>query len=45
MNDLQSIPTQAEGRQTKIVELLREQNFVDLKTLTERFDDPQKAGA
>ncbi len=38
MSDLQSIPTQAEGRQAKIVELLREQNFVDLKTLTERFE-------
>lgn len=38
MSDVQSIPTQAEGRQAKIVELLREQNFVDLRTLTERFD-------
>jgi DeoR/GlpR family transcriptional regulator of sugar metabolism len=38
MNEIQPIPTQAEGRQAKIVELLREQNFVDLKTLTERFD-------
>lgn len=38
MSDLQSIPTQAEGRQAKIVELLREQNFVDLKMLTERFE-------
>ncbi|MDO1582830.1 DeoR/GlpR family DNA-binding transcription regulator [Rhizobium oryzicola] len=30
--------TQAEDRQAKIVELLREQNFVDIRTLTERFD-------
>ena len=31
-------PTQAEDRQTKIVELLRTQNFVDIRTLIERFD-------
>lgn len=30
--------TQAEDRQAKIVELLREHNFLDLRTLTERFD-------
>lgn len=30
--------TQAEDRQAKIVELLRERNFLDLRTLTERFD-------
>lgn len=30
--------TQAEDRQAKIVELLRERNFIDIRTLTERFD-------
>ena len=30
--------TQAEDRQAKIVELLRERNFLDLRTLIERFD-------
>jgi len=30
--------TQAEDRQSKIVELLRTQNFVDIRTLMERFD-------
>jgi DeoR/GlpR family transcriptional regulator of sugar metabolism len=30
--------TQAEDRQAKIIELLRERNFLDLRTLTERFD-------
>lgn len=30
--------TNAEDRQAKIVELLREENFVDLRTLTERFE-------
>lgn len=30
--------TQAEDRQAKIIELLRLHNFVDLKTLTERFE-------
>lgn len=30
--------TQAEDRQAKIIELLSEQNFLDLRTLTERFD-------
>lgn len=29
--------TQGEDRQTKILEVLREQNFIDLRTLTERF--------
>lgn len=29
--------TQAEDRQAKILEVLREQNFIDLRTLTERF--------
>lgn len=30
--------TQAEERQAKIVEFLREENFVDLRTLTDRFE-------
>lgn len=30
--------TQAEDRQAKIIEMLRAQNFVDIRTLTERFD-------
>lgn len=30
--------TQAEDRQAKIVEMLREHNFIDIRTLTERFD-------
>lgn len=30
--------TQAEDRQAKIVDLLRERNFLDLRTMTERFD-------
>ncbi|MGM3189502.1 DeoR/GlpR family DNA-binding transcription regulator [Dickeya dadantii subsp. dieffenbachiae] len=30
--------TQAEERQAKIVEFLREENFVDLRTLTKRFE-------
>lgn len=30
--------TQAEDRQAKIIELLRERNFLDLRTLIERFD-------
>lgn len=38
MSETQFIPTQVEGRQAKIIELLRERNFVDIKTLTERFD-------
>lgn len=30
--------TQAEDRQARIIELVRERNFVDIRTLTERFD-------
>lgn len=30
--------TQAEDRQAKIIELLRQENFVDIRTLTERFE-------